>query len=406
MRSPRIALALALAACGGVASTAPDAGTASDVAPAADAPAPGDAAPDAAAAACDISGFAFTPVATTRTTILPSDTAQGQEVIHDTLQGTLKRHVLVAPTNPAERNGLLFLWMSGSGAEPTSYDTIQAIAAAAGYPSISLAYDNETSVGDLCSVPGDPQCGLTTVDCEEGVREEMIYGSAVHDSPCVDVPPADAIEHRVLRLLQYLAINAPATGAAAFLTNNGTAIDWTKIAVGGWSQGGGHAGMIARDHLVARALYASKGASSVACPYTVSDPAMCDLDGDHQLTPGNQDELLVPAPWTLQPRATPGSREFGAIHREEEAFNYSRETFERFGMGTKGDEIDLDTAGADFAAYGCRHVFATSATPGCDPTAFHKSMAMDVCLARDANDLAILAPAYYYALKLPVPPVP
>lgn len=58
-------------------------------------------------------------------------------------------------------------------------------------------------------------------------------------------------------------------------------------------QGGGHAGMLARDHLVARAMYASKGADSALCPLTVSDPAMCDLDGDGVLTPGNDDELLV-----------------------------------------------------------------------------------------------------------------
>jgi hypothetical protein len=398
MRIASMMLALVVGGCGGRAATPDGAG--------ADGPVASDAPPPDAARACDLSGLAFTLVPTTRMTILPSDTAQGQEVIQDTLQGTLKRHVLVAPSNPADRNGLLFLWMSGSGAEPSSYDTIQTVAAAAGYPSISLGYDNETSVAALCGVPGDPQCGDAALDCEEGVREEMIYGRAIHDSPCVDIAPADAIEHRVLRVLQYLAANAPATGAAGFLMNSGTAIDWTKIAVGGWSQGGGHAAMIARDHLVARALYVSKGAGAVPCAATVADPALCDLDGDHVLTAGNLDELLVPAPWASQPRATPGSREFGAIHRAEEAYNYSRETFAGFGMGAKGDEIDLDVAGADFAAYGCRHVFTTSATPACDPTAFHKSMAMDVCLARDAHQVAVLAPAYYYALAVPVPPVP
>ena len=396
---PLVAL-LTLAACGGVdpADPGPDAAPETDAAPAID------AAPDAPVAACDVSGLATIPtVPATTSLIRPSDTAQGGEVIDDVLQGQLKRHLVSAPTRPADRNGQLFVWMSGSGAEPTNYDTIVGIATTAGYVTVSLAYDNETSVSERCGVSGDPVCGPTNPACEEGVRQEMIYGRAVHDSPCVDVTPANAIEHRILRLVQYAATTMPGSGASGFLTAGGTALDWSKIAVGGWSQGGGHAGMLARDHLVARAIYASKGADSALCPTTVSDPALCDLDGDHQLTPGNDDELLVPVPWAAAPRATPGSRQFGAVHGLESAWNYSREVFALYGMGAKGDEVDLDVAGSDLAAYGCRHSFVTRATPACGPTDYHKSMALDACLARLPSGQPVLAPFYWYALKVPVP---
>lgn len=390
-----LALTLLLAACTGGGGAADDTGIDASV----------DATPDAPPPTCDTSGLTATaPVPATTQLIKPSDTARAGETIDDTVQGQFKRHVVSAPTDPARRNGQLFVWMSGSGAEPTNYDTIVGIATTAGYVAASLAYDNETSVGDRCGVPGDPVCGDANPECEEGVREEMVYGSSVHDSTCVAVTTANSVEHRILRLVQYLAANAPGTGAGSWLTNGGTALDWSKIAVGGWSQGGGHAGILARDHRVARAIYASKAAGATACPATVADPAQCDLDGDGQLTPGNLDELLVPVPWAHDPRMTPGSRQFAAIHGREEAWNYSRETFALFGLGTKGDEVDLDTAGGNYAAYGCRHTFVTRAVPACGPTDFHKSMALDACLARGAGGTPVLAPFYYYALALPVPP--
>lgn len=402
MRTTTLAAVLLFAACHGdpvdpgVDAAPPDL----DAATAVDAP----VAIDAPAAACDISGLATVPtVPVTSALVRPSDTARGGETIDDVVQMQLKRHVVSAPTNAADRNGQLFVWMSGSGAEPGNYDTIVGLGTAAGYVTVSLAYDNETSVGDRCGVPMDPVCGAANPDCEAGVRQEMIYGSAVHDSPCVDVTPANAIEHRILRLVQYLAQNVPQSGASSFLTGGGTALDWSKIAVGGWSQGGGHAGMLARDHLVARAIYASKGADSALCPLTVSDPAMCDLDGDGVLTPGNDDELLVPAPWATAPRMTPGGRQFGAVHGLEGAWNYSPEVFALYGMGAKGTAVDLDVAGGDYAAYACRHTFVTRSTPACGPTDYHKSMALDGCLARTASGAAVLAPFYWYALKLPVP---
>lgn len=402
MRTPRdLLIPVLLAACGG--------GGGGD--PSVDGAVAIDAATDAPPPTCDVSGLtAYVPIADSALTvaqILPSMTARGGETINDTLQGTFKRHYLVAPADGRPLRDELFVFLAGSGAEPQNFTWILNVAAAAGYRAVSLAYDNETSVAERCGVAGDPLCGSTNPDCERGLREEMIYGQ--DRSTCVDVPSADAIEHRLLRLLQYLAENTPASGAAGFLTAGGTAIDWSKMVVGGWSQGGGHAGMLARDHAVARTLYISKGADSALCPTIESDPARCDLDGDGQLTPGNQDELLVPTLWAHDPRATPGARQFAVLHRLEDARFYSPEAFELFGMGAKASARSIDGLGpypAAYADYGCAQVLTTSAPahgPACDPNDYHKSVAVDGCLARDGADVPLLAPAFHYALTVPVP---
>ncbi|MEZ4399318.1 MAG: hypothetical protein R3B06_04825 [Kofleriaceae bacterium] len=368
-----------------------------------------DAAPaiDAPAAACDVSMLPpYAPVPIMSRSILPSDTAAPGETINDVLQGTLKRHYLVAPAagQPAPTRALL--WLAGSGAEPHQFTKVLAIGAAAGYLGVSLAYDNETQVAQLCGSTTEPACNSRmNLDCGDQVRQEIIYGTDT--SPCIDVPRADSIEHRVVRLVQYVDAQLPMLGARGFLDATGAALDWSKWAVGGWSQGGGHAGVLARDHLVARALFVSKGGDSVLCPLTTSDPDRdCDVNGDGVFDPTDDDELQVPAPATYLPRLTPGSRAFGAVHEREGAWAFSRETFAAYGMGAKGSEVRVDGLGpfpAAFDDFHCAHTFSTIATPASGPNDFHISMAIDGAMAVDADGVPVLAPMYFYALTVPVP---
>lgn len=397
-------IALSLTACGGV-----DPLTGVDAAgPDTADPGP-DAAIDAAAATCDVAGLAaYAPVPILEQQILPSATARAGETINDTLQGMLKRHYLVAPGAGQPRPVKALLWLAGSGAEPHQFTNILTIAASAGYVGVSLAYDNESQIAELCASATEPLCNSRmNLECGDQVRREILYGSGVSNTPCIDVPRADAIEHRVVRLVQYLDANVPTLGARQYLNAAGDGLDWSKWAVGGWSQGGGHSAILAGDHLVARALYLSKGGDSVLCPLTTSDPDHdCDVDGDGLFDPANDDELQVPAPATFRPRATPGSRQFGAIHEREGAWAFSRETFEAYGMGAKADVIRLDGLGpypAGYDAFQCRNVFSTVATPTSDPNDFHISMAIDGAMALDGNGDPVLAPAIRYALSVPVP---
>ena len=353
---------------------------------------------------CDASTLtAYAPVPVATFKIAPSSTARDGESIDDTLQGTYKEHYIQRRDDGGPDREELFLWLGGSGSEPQNYDYILNMAAFAGYTSVSLAYDNETSVGDTCGHDDVPECSSANVDCEEQVREEMIYG--VDTSPCLAVTPENSIEHRVLRLLQYGVEKVPTAGFDRYLDASKQQIDWTHIAVGGWSQGGGHAGMLSRDHLVARALFVSKGAGSVACTDVMAETD-CDLDGDGVVGRDNLDEYVVPAPWAYDERFTPPSREFGSIHMEEDAWYYSDETYAAFGMDGAEAPLLIDGVGpypeAYTDAYGCTHVFATDATPSCGDNDFHKSMASDFCMALDDDGVPLLAPAYVYALTVPV----
>ena len=405
-----LALSLAAAACGGVEPTAtPDATPALDAAEAVDA-AIDSPPPDAPAASCDVSAIpAYTPIPITEQYVLPSVTATGGEVIRDTLQGTLKRHYLVAPGPGQPRATKALLWLAGSGAEPQNFTKILSIAASAGYLGISLAYDNETSVAELCSSTTNPTCdNRMNLECGDQVRHELAYGRDLYDSPCVDVPRADSIENRIVRLVQYVDRMFPAVGARTLLNASGDGLDWSQWAVGGWSQGGGHAGLLAGEHLVARTIYMSKAGDSAPCPLTTTDPNRdCDANGDGVFDPNNEDEMLVPTPAASRPRLTPGERQFGFVHELESAWSYSRETFALYGMGGKPDSVRIDPIGpypAGYADFQCRNVFSIVAPAnGIDRNDYHKSMAVDGVMALDANGQPILAPGILYALTVPVP---
>jgi hypothetical protein len=148
--------------------------------------------------------------------------------------------------------------------------------------------------------------------------------------------------------------------------------------------GGGHAGLIARDHAVARAVYVSKGAGAV------------DADGDGQ---------PEPAPWADDPRAMPPARQFGSTHEGETAWQYSPEVFRLWELGDYLNIHAFTNYPDDYAQYDCTHLVSTAApVPAtCHTTDPHPSMATDDCLALGSDGLPILAPAYYYFLAVEVP---
>ncbi len=328
---------------------------------------------------------AYAEVAVTREGILPSATAAPGEVI--AADDPVTEHSLVLPPAGLPLREELFVWLPGSGYQPRDFTWMMNIAAAAGYRGVSFAYRNEVSVNSECGVRGDPECDdSVNFDCEEQVRTEIVYGDSVYDSPCVTVSRADSIENRLIRLLQYLDAQHPTDGYGAYL-DGGDAVAWEKIVIAGWSQGGGHAGLIARDHRVARALFISKGAGAV------------DQDGDG---------LPEPALWADDPRATPPEREFGSTHEDETAWEYSPQVFETFGMTGFGDYVDVDgftDYPADYANYRCTHLISTAAAaPATCPTNdAHPRMAADDCLSLDGAGVPILAPAYYYFLTTEIP---
>ncbi len=166
----------------------------------------------------------------------------------------------------------LFVFLPGSGGTPAGYELLLEEVADAGMPAIGLSYPNTPSVASLCGGGTDP-------DCFEQVRRERLYG--VNESTLVNVSPANSIQNRLTKLLQRLRWTQ-------FL--DGDAPRWDKIVIAGHSQGGGHAAMIAKDHVVARVVF-------FAAP------------GDW-INGG-------PAPWLLEPHATPIEDYYGFVHIDD-----------------------------------------------------------------------------------------
>ena len=65
------------------------------------------------------------------------------------------------------------------------------------------------------------------------------------------MPPADAIESRLLSLLRYLVQHRPGEGWSQFVTA-GNSVAWAKVSIGGHSQGAGQAAYIGKTRRVFR----------------------------------------------------------------------------------------------------------------------------------------------------------
>ncbi len=175
--------------------------------------------------------------------------------------GWLGNHAAVLDTGAAHRQELM-VYLHGQGGTGTGAQELLRTAAEEGYHAVGLTYPNDWSPFNLCTGSGDPECALK-------VRREIITG--FNHSPLVTVSRADSVENRLIKLLQHMDALRPGEGWAQFLDNG--AVRWEKVAVFGHSQGGGNAGVIAKDHALARcctsAPAADGGAGSPAAWWAV-----------------------------------------------------------------------------------------------------------------------------------------
>ncbi len=329
-----------------------------------------------------------------------------------------KRHLVMLPNGTPR--GVLWLHLGGTGGEPGNTSHIGLTAAIAGYHFISLAYPNQESVQSRCWCAQGPR----PAGCEERVRREIIYGVAMTD--WVDVEADEAIIPRAIALLDYLSQQAPEGGWGAFLTADKTSLNWSAIALSGFSQGGMHAGMIARDHEVVRVMYLSTSVGSTlnvivdpsaatACSsHDECDVGRCCPLSDHECeAPSGDSYCLILAP-TLgafvgkdvdgdglgdgdsQSRATPATRSFGLIHRDEPGWQFSPDVWERWGMGLV---VDADTSEPP---YGGAQVFSTGVPPkpgNCSP---HQSMGADSCQTLGDDGLPTMTKTWNHCMTTPV----
>jgi hypothetical protein len=184
------------------------------------------------------------------------------------------------------------------------------LAADLGYHVVVLAYPDE-SPASVCKNDSDP-------NAFEEFRMAIIHGGS---SRHISVERSESIENRLVKLLQHLEKIRPKENWGQFLNEAG-AIKWGSIAVGGQSQGGGHAALIAIKHRVARVICTG---------------APKDYDQKRN----------VPAAFYREESATPKVRFFAFNHRQDHTGGTSPEqllkNLETLKLEAFGPPVDVDT---------------------------------------------------------------
>jgi hypothetical protein len=208
----------------------------------------------------------------------------------------------------ARQNGRLYLFLPGTAGIPSANMPLLHLAALNCLHVISLSYPNETAVMTDCGrEPAEP-------DCYAAWRLEKIDG--IDRSAKIHVTPANSINNRLLKLLQYLAGQNPADGWDSYLEGN--AVKWNNIIVSGQSQGGGQAAMLSKIHLVAR----------VAMFGSVTD-AVGSRSGS-------------PPGWLSTPGATPPEKYFGFAHQSDNFWPAIQNGWIVLGLDPFGPVVNVD----------------------------------------------------------------
>lgn len=148
---------------------------------------------------------------------------------------------------PALRKQKLFIMLPGTLSNPGDYKLILKAAAAKGYHSMGIAYDNNQTLADVCDGSSDP-------DCLAKVFDEYLTGN--NTSAKVDISPSHSFENRILKMLRYLHHHHPNEGWDQYFSNENE-INWEQISLAGHSQGATHTLYIARKRKLLRAAFYS-----------------------------------------------------------------------------------------------------------------------------------------------------
>lgn len=170
-----------------------------------------------------------------RRSILPQDTDRG-------ISEFLSNHSIFVDT-AAKQRGELLIFLPGTNGKTNNTDNFCKTAASLGYRVINLMYPDD--------VPATKVRNEKDRKAFENFRLEIITGEDL--SKAISVNRSNSIENRLIKLIQHLDKSNPNEKWGVFLTKEG-ALNWPKIAVSGLSQGAGHAGMIATQKRVARAI--------------------------------------------------------------------------------------------------------------------------------------------------------
>lgn len=261
----------------------------------------------------------------------------------------------------AHSNHELLVFMPGHGQRPVLFQLVQREAARLGYHVIGLTYPDGVSLGQVCRAASDP------ASCYERTHLEILDG--VDRSPFVNVSPANSIDNRLTKLLQYLAAQYPSEGWSRFLDDDGGPA-WPRIAVAGHSQGGGQAAVIGKIRSVARVVLFS----------AVTD----GLPGGGA------------APWVAG-HLTPVTRYYGIDNDRDGNYATIRNSWTSMGLDVFGPPAAPETG---TPPYGGTHVLVTDVTPvgGFVGTNAHGSPSNDLNTPLRPDGTPVLRDAWRYLL--------
>ena len=174
----------------------------------------------------------------------------------DRIDGAVANHYVWLDTT-ARSNHKLFLFLPSGRSAPDTFQLVGQEAARLGYHVISLMYQNDLILVALCGAAAARSAADGSA-CYESARLDIIDGrgrsAAIPELAQAGfaVSEANSIDNRLTRLLDSLDAWHPGQGWSRFLVNG--APKWSRIAVGGHSQGGGEAAMIAKIRLVPRVV--------------------------------------------------------------------------------------------------------------------------------------------------------
>ncbi|MCA0430460.1 MAG: T9SS type A sorting domain-containing protein [Bacteroidetes bacterium] len=222
----------------------------------------------------------------------------------------------------------LFLFIGGTGSSSsTDYNALRLHSANLGFDFINLSYPNNVAAASLANSSDS----LTF----NKYRQEVCFGTPLSIDVTVDT--LNSIYTRTLKLIQYLSSTFPTENWGQYLATP-TTLNWSKIIVGGHSQGSGHACFLAKQFSVYRVLMFA-GANDYSDFYSNS------------------------ANWIRQPGITPVIRHYSYLSLNDEAVSYNKQfkVISGLGMLLSDDSTQIDNI---TIPYGNSHCLYTTQAPG------------------------------------------
>jgi hypothetical protein len=275
-------------------------------------------------------------------------------------------HLIYFNREAKPRNELL-IFIPGTGGKPGGTNLFCQTGADLGYHVIALAYPSDIPA-TIVRNEQDPEAFAN-------FRAEIIEGRDL--STFVDVDRTNCIETRLIKALQYLAKKEPEGGWDQYLDEKGDLL-WSKIAVSGHSQGGGHAAIIGMKHRIARAVMTG---------------APKDFDRVRN----------APAAWYGGKSATPVFGFFTFNHeldRQGCDFEEQLRILKAWGLEAIGSPVSVDK---EKAPYKNSRILTTNfeGSPT-ESVRAHSTVIGDAIGPKDKNGVPVFKPVWIYMLTEPV----